>query len=775
MPMVLRLLRRAAFALAVVCAPVVAVGGMAAVSSVAEAQTVSRIVVQGNQRVEAETIKSYLRIFPGQRYSAANADESFKALFATGLFSDVKLNVQGSTLVVSVVENPVINRVAFEGNKKLNDATLQGEVESTPRAVFTRARVQSDTQRILTLYRRTGRFAASVEPKIIELPQNRVDLVFEIDEGDKTGISRINFIGNRAFSDSDLLDVITTSESGILSFIKTTDVYDPDKLAADQELLRRFYLRNGYADFRVISAVADLDQEQNSFFITITVDEGERYNFGAIEIESSVAALDPNQLANVVQTVEGDVYNLDLVDKTLEDLTLEVSRLGYAFGQVRPRGDRNPEANTISITYVVEEGPKAYIERINIRGNTRTEDRVIRREFDIVEGDPYNRVLIDRAQRRLNALGFFKAVNISREPGSAPDRVVLNVDVEEQATGQFSIGVGYSTSDGFIGDISVSERNLLGRGQFVRLAVSASQRRRDVDFSFTEPYFLDRRVSAGFDVFSREVDLTDESSFESVKRGGGIRFGFPLSENWSLTTRYTFSQEEVTNVQAGASLAIFDAEGTDNVSVAGYTLRYDTVDNKRDPRNGFFLSFSQDVAGLGGSVNYLRTTAEARAYHEVFDDVVGILKLQGGHIVGYGGEDVRILDAFFKGGETVRGFDRAGIGPRDAVTNDALGGNYFASASAEVQFPIWGIPKDLGFKGAVFADAGTVFDTDAEGKVINGTAVTVLDDSSIRSSVGVSILWNSPLGPLRADFAKVLTKEDFDDEQFFRFGASTQF
>lgn len=775
MPNIVGLTRGLAIAIAIALTPAAALVGFAATATHAQAQTVSRIVVQGNKRIEAEAVKSYLLIGPGQRYDAARADESFKALYATGLFSDVKLQLQGATLVVTVVENPIINRVAFEGNKKLNDETLKAEVESQSRSVLTRARVQNDTQRILTLYRRVGRYGARVEPKIIELPQNRVDLVFEISEGDKTGISRINFIGNKAFSDSDLASEITTSETGILSWLKSNDVYDPDRLAADQELLRRFYLRNGYADFRVISAVADLDQERNGFFITITVDEGEQYTFGAVNVESSVAALDANLVTNAVQTVEGDTYNLELIDKSLEDLTLEVSRLGYAFAQVRPRGDRNPEAKTISVTYVIEEGPRAYIERINIRGNTRTKDDVIRREFDLVEGDPYNRVMVDRAQRRLNSLGFFKNVEISREPGSAPDRVVLNVNVEEQPTGQLSIGGGYSTTDGFIGDVSVTERNLLGRGQYVRLAVNLSQRRRDVDFSFTEPYFLDRRVSAGFDVFSRQTDLTDESSFESKKRGGAIRFGFPLSEDVSLTTRYQFSQEEVFSVASTASLAIKDAAGKDNVSLVGYTLRFDTVDNKRSPTNGIYAEFSQDVAGLGGDVNYVRTTAEVRAYHEVYKDVIGIVKLQGGHITGFGGKDVRILDSFFKGGETIRGFDRGGFGPRDATTGDALGGSIFAAATAEVQFPIWGIPKDLGFKGALFADAGTLYESDAKGKIISGTPVQVLDSNSIRSSVGVSLLWDSPLGPLRADFAHVLSKERYDDEQFFRFGAATQF
>ncbi|MBZ0216777.1 MAG: outer membrane protein assembly factor BamA, partial [Fimbriimonadaceae bacterium] len=473
--------------------PSVSLVGLVSASSEAQAQsgrTIQRIDVRGNTRVEQQTVISYLRLNVGDRYDSLRADESFKALFATGLFADVRIFMEVSVLVVSVTENPVINRVAFEGNRKVKDKTLEQEVESRARVVFTRARVQSDVQRILTIYRRSGRFGARVEPKVIQLPQNRVDLVFEIDEGDKTEVTRINFIGNHAFSDKDLREEITTRESGLLSFLKTNDVYDPDRLAADQELLRRFYLNNGYADFRIISAVADLDRENNAFFITITIDEGPLYTFGDVSIESDVNSLDPNELEGFVLTRPGDDYSLEALDKTLEDLTLAVSRLGFAFAQVRPRGDRDPVTQTISVVYVVEEGARVYIERIDITGNTRTHDEVVRREFDMVEGDPYNRVLIDRAERRLNALGFFEKVVITRAPGSAPDRVVINVLVEDKSTGNFSIGAGYSTDDGILGDISITERNLLGRGQYVRVALSLSGKRTDFDISFTEPYFM---------------------------------------------------------------------------------------------------------------------------------------------------------------------------------------------------------------------------------------------------------------------------------------------
>ncbi len=769
-------------------APGAAMVAVTAVSPAAYAQSnsvIQNIDVRGNHRVENQTVIGYLHLSVGDRYDPVRADDSFKALFATGLFSDVKISMQSTTLLVELSENPLINRVAFEGNRKVTDETLTAEVRLGARVVLTRSRVTADVQRILTIYRRSGRFDAHVEPKIIQLPQNRVDLVFEIDEGDKTKVSRINFVGNRAFDDDDLQEVITTAESGLLSFLKTDDVYDPDRLAADQELLRRFYLNNGYADFRVISAVADLDRENNSFFITITVDEGNLYTFSDIVVESGISGLNPDDLRIFILTHPGDEYSLEDIDKTLEDLTLEVSKLGFAFAQVRPQGRRDAETNTVSIVYVVEEGARVYIERINIFGNTRTHDEVVRREFDVVEGDAYNRVLIDRAERRLNALDYFEKVEITRSPGSAPDRIILNVEVVDKSTGNFSIGAGFSSSDGVLGDISITERNFLGRGHFVRLALSVSEKRQDIDFSFTDPYFLDRRVSAGIDIFSRQVDLEDESSFNLDRHGFGLRFGFPITESWSVTTRYQFAAENITDVLATSSISVFLAQGRTNVSSAGYSIRFDTLDNARNPTTGLYFNFSQDLAGIGGDVNYLRTTAEARAYYQFRPGIVGVIKVQGGHIAGFGGDNVRLLDGFFKGGETIRGFDRSGLGPRDRATGDALGGNMYFAATAEVQFPIPLLPEDLGFKAAVFLDAGSVYDTD----LVNGTqferngiagfqtgeTLVLQDSSTIRSAVGVSIIWNSPFGPLRADFSHVLSSAAFDDEQSFRFGGGTQF
>lgn len=731
--------------------------------------SIQNIQVEGNRRVEPETVRTYMQLGPGDRYEAYKVDASLKALFSTGLFSDVKIRKSGGTVIVTVVENPIINQVAFEGNSEVDDPTLGSEVQLKARSVFTRAKVQADVQRILDVYSRNGRFAASVDPKIIELDHNRVDLVYEIYEGPSTKVKSINFIGNSAFSDKQLRSVITTSQTNLLSFLKPTDIYDPDRLNLDRELLRQHYLKNGYADARVISAVADLDPAGTGFYITFTVEEGDPYRFGDILIETSLSDLDPDSLRSQLKTRSGRTYNAAEVDKTIEALTVAVSEKGYAFARVRPRADRDPIERTIGVNYVIEQGPRVYIERINIIGNTRTLDYVIRREFRIEEGDAYNRLLVDRARQRLVALRFFKKVTISRQRGSAADRIILNVHVIEESTGELSFGVGYSTQEGVIGDISISERNLMGRGQFIRLKLGGSFERAQIDLSFTEPRFLGRNLSAGFDIFHKEVDYTDESSYSSTRTGGGLRLGFPISENIWLTTRYTFTREDI-DAEDDASDAILQAEGVNNISAIGYTISYDTRNVKRNPSKGIYLSLSQELAGVGGDINYLRTVAEARAYYPIRDKIVLVGRLVGGHITGWDGQDVRLVDSFYKGGETIRGFARSGYGPRDD-DGDSLGGTMFYAGTIEARFPIPFVPEELGLGGAIFADAGTLYDVGTG----PSAGETFFDSDSIRASVGASILWESPLGPLRADFAYVISSESFDEEEAFRFGASTQF
>lgn len=748
--------------------------GMVMPSSAYAQATISDIRVEGNRRVEPETVRSYLTFSEGDTYDPGAADESLQALFDTGLFSDVRIDREGSVVIVTVVENPVINQVVFEGNSEIDDETLTGEVQLKPRSVFTRARVQADVQRILDVYQKQGLFAAVVEPQIIELEQNRVDLVYEISEGPTTKVNSINFIGNSAFSDSTLREVVTTTEKSWLSFFKSTDVYDPDRLNLDRELVRQFYLKNGYADAQVVSATADLDPSGQGFFITMTVEEGQQYTVGEVTIESAIAAIDGESLRSLILTTPGEIYNAAEVDKSVEAMTLSVSEGGFAFAQVRPRADRDPVNRTINLAYGIEEGQRIYIERINIVGNIRTDDHVIRREFRLAEGDAFNRLLVSRAKKRLQDLGFFKTVDVSADPGSAGDRVILNVNVVEQSTGEISFGGGYSSAEGVIADISYKERNLMGKGQYLSVSLSGSLERQQIDLSFTEPRFLDQNLSAGFDLYHKELDFTKESGYRARKTGGGLRLGAPLGENTWLTTRYTLSRDEVFDVSATASPVVKSSEGEAFTSAVGYTVSYDTRNIRSAPTSGFYFELAQDFAGLGGDVYYIRTIGEARAYYPITDKITFVGRLIGGHIEGWNGEDVRLQDLFFKGGETIRGFARSGIGPRDigSANKDALGGQTFYAATAEVRFPLPLIPEDLGLSGAFFADAGSLFNPNDEADTI---ATNLADGETIRSSVGASLIWNSPLGPLRMDYAYVISKEDFDDEQAFRFGASTKF
>jgi len=752
-------------------------------ASTADAAVVNQVEVQGNQRVDADTIRAYLSIQPGQNFSSAEEDASLKALFETGLFSDVSLDVRGSTLVVIVVENPVINEVAFEGNRKFKDDQLSAVIQSQPRGVFTRAKVQGDVSRILELYRRSARLQASVTPETIELSNNRVNLVFVMTEGPKTGISGITFVGNQTFGDARLRTVVQTRRSNWLSFIRGGDVYDPDQLSADEEKLRRYYLDRGFADFQVISSVADLDRERNTFFLSFTVEEGPRYRFGAINVDSSIPGVDPEVLLDEVWTDEGDVFSSAKIEQSLEAITIYLASHGYPFAQARPRLARDPDSLTIGVTYVVDEGARVYIERIEVRGNTRTRDYVLRREFDVAEGDAFNRVLIDRAERRLRRLGYFSDVRVFTEPGSSDDRLIVVVQVVEQPTGEFSFGVGYSSGDGVVGDVSLTEKNFLGRGYNLRVAVGGGTNSRSYEFGFTDPYFLGRRISAGLNVYRRSYDQNAFRSYDYQTTGGGVTFGFPITEDFSVQTGYKIEFQEI-DIDADecdgvggddASLAICTAAPETLVSSVFYSLVYDTLDSRTDPHDGLYTKVMQEFAGVGGDVMWLRTSGTSAYYHELLPDrdVVGLIKVQGGHIFGIG-EDVRLLDSFFKGGETIRGFESSGIGPRDVGTGDALGGTIFAAGTAEVQFPLPVIPRDIGFKGAFFADAGTLFDTDFTAADL-GPGGVLRDDASIRSSVGGSLLWASPLGPLRVDFAHVLTKEDYDETQWFRFGGGTRF
>jgi outer membrane protein insertion porin family len=807
------------------------------VASPVIAQTVSSIEVEGNRRVEVETIRSYFRPSPDGRLTQAQIDDGLKALIETGLFEDVRINTVGGHLTVTVVENAVIGRIAFEGNKKIKDDQLSAEIQSKPRGTFSRPMVQSDAQRIAEVYRHSGRYDVHVTPEIIEQPNNRVDLVFTIEEGSKTGVKTIEFIGNNAYSSYRLKDVIKTRESNLLSFLGGADVYDPDRVEADRDLIRRFYLKNGFADVQVIAALTEYDPEKKGFFVTFKIEEGQRYRVASVDFQSSIATLDPNTLRSFSRVNVGSLYNAEALEKSVEEMQIETSRRGYAFAIVRPRGDRNFEAHTVAIVFAVDEGPRSYIERIDIRGNTRTRDYVIRREFDLSEGDAYNRALVDRAERRLKNLDFFKSVKLVTEPGSSSDRVILIVDLEEKSTGDFSVSGGYSTTDGALAEVSISERNFLGRGLFAKASVTYGQYARGASLSFVEPYLLDYRVALGLDVFYREQLANSYVSYGTRTLGFSPRLGFALREDLSLQLRYSLYQQSITlptaysncnnlagsafyptptyintvlggvdptgNAQAGllpgclsdgeSSLPVRQelANGATWTSAIGYSLNYNTLDNNKNPTDGLLIDFKQDFAGVGGDVSYLKSAIDGKYYTPLVADIVGLIHVQSGMLNSLGNNQLRMLDNFQMGPNLVRGFAPNGIGPRDLTfypysgTGDALGGTKYWGVSAELQMPFWFLPKEVGLKGAVYADAGSLWDYRgptswaATGEVnspICPTCAMQYEDSNIvRTSVGVGLIWQSPFGPLRFDYAVPLTKGKYDLVQEFKFGGGTSF
>jgi outer membrane protein insertion porin family len=838
-------------ALIMFAAPVVATLAAFAPSK-AVAQTVSSIVVEGNRRVEVDTIRSYFRPGPGGHLGQPQIDDGLKALIETGLFQDVRINQQGGRIIVTVVENPVIGRIAFEGNKKVKDDQLSTEIQSKPRGTLSRPMVQSDAQRIAEIYRRTGRYDVRVTPEIIEQPNNRVDLIFTVNEGIKTGVRSIEFVGNVAYSSYRLRDIIKTRESNLLSFLGGNDVYDPDRIEADRDLIRRFYLKHGFADVQVVAALTEYDPEKKGFLVTFKIEEGQQYRVAQVNFASSIATLDANTLRSFSRVSAGSVYNAEALEKSVEEMQIEASRRGYAFAVVRPRGDRNFEQHTVSITFAIDEGPRTYIERINIRGNTRTRDYVIRREFDLSEGDAYNRALVDRAERRLKNLDFFKSVKIVSEPGSSSDRVILIVDLEEKSTGDFSVSGGYSTTDGALAEVSISERNFLGRGLYAKASVTYGQYARGYSLSFVEPYLLDYRVALGLDFYQRQQLSNSYISYGTKTLGFSPRLGFTLREDLSLQLRYSVYQQEISlpfylancnNIIGGNGLLAFnptpafatlnnypngstqngatdssgaglwcysDGEaslpvrkelqsGKTLTSALGYTLNYNTLDNNRNPTDGLLVDFRQDFAGVGGDVSYLKTAIDAKYYTPLVSDIVGLIHLQGG-VLNKLGSDLRMLDHFQMGPNLVRGFAPNGIGPRDINpfgTGDALGGTKYWGASFELQMPFWFLPKEVGLKGSVYADAGGLWDyqgptgwtatnevnvagcrpartlspTDA------GTCLGLQYDNQnvIRTSVGVGLIWASPFGPLRFDYAVPLTKGQFDRVQQFKFGGGTSF
>ena len=821
------------------------------------------IVIEGSTHTDAGTIRSY---FTGTDQASVN--RAVADLSATGMFSKVSAKIVGGQVIVTVAETTqIINRVAFEGNRTLKSDQLAVEVQEKGHTGFDAAKADADVQRIKDAYKKMGHSEVQVSYRLVQLPNGRVDVVFKMDEGGKTGVREIKFVGNQAISNYRLHSLMQTTQMNFMSWFKTSDVYDPDRLAQDEEAIRKYYMKNGYADFRIANTdVAYNGPPDAGYVITITVEEGAQYHVAGVTVTSHLAKVDSAAIQPYVKLRAGDVYNASAVDDTVNSITRELARQGYAFSDVRPHGQRDEASHQIAVAFTVDDGPKVYIERIDVSGNTRTRDYVIRREFDIGEGDPYNHSMVEQGERRLNRLGYFKKVHVSTRPGSAPDRVIVTIEVEDQPTGSVSLSGGYSTTAGFLAEVAFTETNFLGRGQYVKVSASEGQYSRGWGASFTEPYFLDQRLAAGFDVYQKVQNPNTWATYYTWTTGATVRLGVPITDEFTLQPAYslygtqikipntssqpyddcsapfnglahgggpgdtywlpggsstwTLADNGTTNgnclLNGEASVAVKQAaaQGVVLTSLVGYSLVWDSIDDRKNPTSGIYANFHQDVAGLGGQSHFLRETFDGKYYYPVTDDLTGLLRLQGGQINQIGGGDLPLTDTFNLGPTLVRGFAPGGMGPRDIsdlsnLAGNGLGGTTYFGGSAEIQFPIFGLPKEVGLKGALFADAGTEFGfqgqtnysslwglsestacwatnsnltgphpgstTNTTGQYTQSNCLKVADDRTIRSSVGASIIWASPLGPIRLDYAYAVTHGKYDQLQAFNFTGGASF
>jgi outer membrane protein insertion porin family len=744
--------------------------------------TVASIKVEGNQRIETATVLSYMLVRPGDPFDADRLDRSLKTLYATGLFQDVRLARDGDTLVVHVVENPLVNRVAFEGNHKLTDDQLRQIIQIKPRAVFTPAVAEEDRQRILDGYAKRGYYNATVSPQVIRLDQNRVDVVFQINDGAVTLISKIVFVGNKEFSEDRLSEVINSRESRWWRFLSTSDEYDPDRLSFDKELLRRFYLKNGYIDFTIIDAKSELAPDRSGFFLTFTIREGERYRVGKVDITSHLRDLTGDSLRGDLQLDTGDWYDGDAVGRTVEAMEKDVHDRGYSFVEVKPLISKHPDKKTVDLAFDVGEGPRVYVERIDIVGNTRTKDKVIRREFRLAEGDAYNSEAVRLSRQRLQDLNYFNSVNIGQSPGSSPDKTVLTSTIDEKATGELTLGGGYSTDAGALVDIGLSERNLVGTGISAGINGVLAQRRSSVTASVTDPYFLDRNLVVGGDVFLVQTNNLGTEPYDEKRVGFDVRAGYDFNEYLRQVWSYTLVGRTVFNVQPNASFFISQEAGYTLLSQISQAITLDHRDSKIDPHSGYQLTWGTDVAGLGGNSQFVRNNVTGQ-YFIPLDRFTGNsdwgIALTGS--IGYlwnEGVQEQIIDRFYLGGDNLRGFQVGGAGPHDAVTGDPLGGRFIWTQSTELRFPL-PVSPDLGLSGRAFVDVGGLTQASFQSNTVcvepGGQPCQIVASAAPRVGAGVGISWRTQFGLLNVDLAPFVIKQPFDQTQIFRFGFGTRF
>jgi len=727
---------------------------------------IEEIIIEGAQRVEPSTIKSYLLVRKGDLFNQARLNRSLKSLFATSLFSDVSFSLQKANLIIQVVENPLINRVAFEGNNARTDEELGTEMNLRPRVIFTRTKIQNDVERILTIYRRTGRFAAKVEPKLIQLPQNRVDLIFEINEGDITNVESVRFVGNQKISDDTLSSVIKTKESAWWRFLSDDDVYDPDRLNYDIALLRKFYLTEGYADFRVLSSSAELTPNKKRFFITFSINEGKRYRVDNVSVNANLRGLKVEELSDNVIIQKGDWYDVEIVEKVVDKLTHKIGELGHAFVDVRPKIKRDRKTGGINIIFEIKEGPRVFVEKIDISGNVRTMDKVIRREFRIIEGDAFNSSKLRRSKQRIENLGYFEKVNLQNKQGSSKDKAIVKVEVEEKSTGSISVGAGFSSSVGALAEFGISEKNFLGKGQKLNLKTTIASSKSQIDLSFTEPYFLDQDVSSGIDLFHSRQDFQSVSSFDMQRTGLGLRIGYPVNENLRQNWAYLIRKATIKDIDSSASSLIQKTKGTEYLSQLQHVITHDKLDKQLEPTEGYLLALTTSLAGLGGGLQHLNNYIRGQKYYSIADEWVASLSGGAGYVFGIG-IDVHLLERFHLGGNNLRGFESRGADPRDTATDDALGGEWIYTGSLQLRFPV-GLSKDFGVSGRAFTDLGGIGS-------LSPTNSTTKDPGSIRLAPGLGLSWRSPMGPILLDFGFPVLKESYDNIEYVRVSFGTRF
>ncbi len=738
-------------------------------------------------------------IQPGDRYDGDRVDRSLKTLYATGLFHDVSIGRDGSALVVKVVENPIINRIAFDGNHKITDDTLRPLLELRPRAVFTPALAQADRQKILDAYAKKGRFGATVEPKVIRLDQNRVDVVFEINDGRSTLVSRISFVGNHAFGESRLRDVVSSREEAIYRFLSNSDTYDPGRVEYDKELLRRFYLRNGYADFSVRDATAELAPDRSSFFVTFTLNEGQRYTVNSIQVDSKLRNLPGAELLPSVEQEKGEIYDGEAVERSVTALQDAAQARGYNFALVRPRIARDTAKHTVDLVFDVTEGPRVYVERIDIEGNTRTKDKVIRREMQLAEGDAFNAAAVRRSRARLNDLGYFNTVNITSAPGSSADKAIVTAAVDEKATGELSLGGGFSTDAGALLSAGLRERNLVGTGIDANLSGVLAQRRSEVDFSLTDPYLFDRNLVGGFDLFHVQNNNQQISAYNERRTGGALRLGYEINDHLRQALSYSIVDRNVYDVSSNASLYVQNSAGGSLLSQVGQTLTLDYRDSRTAPHAGFVVNYGLDVAGLGGTAHYVRNKLDGVYYipleRYTGDSDWGIALSAGtGYLVSLNGRQENIVDRFFLGGDNLRGFQSGGAGPHSVPVAaggvvfgaDSIGGRFIYTQSSELRFPL-PISSDLGLSGRAFVDVGGLSNVDRSGALFARNVYGLPIQGGVNQSIagqhtlsprvgtGVGVSWRTPFGLINIDLAEAVVKQKYDQTQFFRFGFGTRF